>query len=553
MSRTLAARLLDALPVALAALVTGRVLVAMWQRWSYRWDLEWMEGGMLSHAWRLQRGLPLYDPPTAEFIPFIYPPGYSALLAAAGGLFGLDYPTGRALSIAGTLLAALAIVFVVARHTRSHVASWVGAACFLGCFRASGGFYDLVRPDAVALGLAAWSIALAVERRRGAEVASGLLLAAAFLFKHNLAAFGLPIALALWIGRGRRAALMFVLSSAGPAGAMTLLLQWRSGGRMLTYLLGVPGTHPMLWERMLVGTPGELAVWLLPAVLAGAAVLVAVQRPASWVAFGVAGATLLGAWVGSRSSPVRGIPMGPPWAVGLMMAGLGAAVFSMAPRLARASRGQGTGSDRWWLAFGVGGTALVISGLMRAHYGGFLNVLMPAHWAISAGLGVAVGVARVRAGGLGTAALTAALMAGQLGWIHSRLDTAEVVPSAEERNAGAALVAELRTVCGDGPILAPHFAWVPVALGQAPSMHLISLWDINHAGGPYREEVQRIARAASAHRWRCVLKGGRTRIGYGVEGAYEVHSRVSAPAQKLRPQTGWRVWPTEILVPREDP
>ena len=102
---------------------------------------------MLAHAWRLQQGLPLYVEPNPDFIPFIYPPGYSAILALLGQVVELDYPAGRWLSIVGTLGAAAAIVFVTARQTGSLVGGIGGAACFLGLYRASGGFYDLVRPD----------------------------------------------------------------------------------------------------------------------------------------------------------------------------------------------------------------------------------------------------------------------------------------------------------------------------------------------------------------------------------------------------------------------
>ena len=50
----------------------------------YPFDLEWMEGGMLLHGLRVMEGKNLYVEPTSEFIPFIYPPLYSWLLAVGG-------------------------------------------------------------------------------------------------------------------------------------------------------------------------------------------------------------------------------------------------------------------------------------------------------------------------------------------------------------------------------------------------------------------------------------------------------------------------------------
>ena len=81
------------------------LLWALGQVWLSRlthpYDLEWMEGGMLTHSWRILEGLPLYPEPSPEFIPFIYPPGYSSLLALMSQWWTLDYTTGRTLSILG--------------------------------------------------------------------------------------------------------------------------------------------------------------------------------------------------------------------------------------------------------------------------------------------------------------------------------------------------------------------------------------------------------------------------------------------------------------------
>ena len=64
----------------------------------YPFDLEWMEGGMLLMVCELWKEKNLYVEPTSEFIPFIYPPLYSWLLAVGGWLWELDYPIGRGIS-----------------------------------------------------------------------------------------------------------------------------------------------------------------------------------------------------------------------------------------------------------------------------------------------------------------------------------------------------------------------------------------------------------------------------------------------------------------------
>ena len=72
-------------------------------RVAYPYDLEWMEGGMLHHALRIQEGRGIYGPPSTDFIPYLYTPLYPSVLALFGGIFGLTYALGRAVSILSLL------------------------------------------------------------------------------------------------------------------------------------------------------------------------------------------------------------------------------------------------------------------------------------------------------------------------------------------------------------------------------------------------------------------------------------------------------------------
>ena len=67
-------RLLTAEVTALAALSMGTLLLTLAGRVGFAWPLEWMEGGTLQHAKWLLEGKSLYASPTAEFIPYLYPP-----------------------------------------------------------------------------------------------------------------------------------------------------------------------------------------------------------------------------------------------------------------------------------------------------------------------------------------------------------------------------------------------------------------------------------------------------------------------------------------------
>jgi hypothetical protein len=96
--------LLLALPGLLQLLL---LCTAFFARFAYPYDLEWMEGGMLTHAAQLDEGRTMYRAPSVDFIPYLYTPLYPTVLAALGKLFGLGYQVGRAVSIVSTFIVLL--------------------------------------------------------------------------------------------------------------------------------------------------------------------------------------------------------------------------------------------------------------------------------------------------------------------------------------------------------------------------------------------------------------------------------------------------------------
>ena len=77
--------------IALAAWIFGALGRVFALRLGYPLDLEWMEGGVLTHALRLSKGQPLYAEPSVDFVSFLYTPLYPAVLAALSKVFGLSY------------------------------------------------------------------------------------------------------------------------------------------------------------------------------------------------------------------------------------------------------------------------------------------------------------------------------------------------------------------------------------------------------------------------------------------------------------------------------
>ena len=169
----------------------GLFLYTVLLRVGYPYDLEWMEGGVLLHGYRVLNGQDLYPYPSEEYIPFIYPPLYYWMIACVSWFTKLDYPAGRILSIIGGLLSCAAVVRALRWEGVSWCIALCGGAFFLSTYEDTGAFLDIVRADGILLALMAWSM---VWVRMGNIRIGALSLALAFATKHNAAIMGFPIA-----------------------------------------------------------------------------------------------------------------------------------------------------------------------------------------------------------------------------------------------------------------------------------------------------------------------------------------------------------------------
>ena len=515
---------------------------------------------MLAHAWRLQQGLPLYRPPSLDFVPFLYPPGYPALLAALGAPVGLSPALGRMVSLLGIFAAGAALVHVVRRAQGPWWLALSVPAIFLGTYPHAGAFFDLVRPDSVGLGLLAWSIALSVDDRdpRGASpwVAGGLL-AAAFAMKHNLAAFGLPLLVGWGLRRGWRGALAFSVASAVPAGLLTLGLQWESDGAFLRYLLHLPSQHPWTWRRAWLFTPREVGTPLpFAAGAVGLWAVLAAMRRQSRVPMAVAAivsvwAGMLVAWPGTYRPP------GPQATVYNAPSSVAFWAFGAVPVAmivwAWGARGRGIG-PRTVSGVGAGAVAVLTAAAMRGHEGGFVNVHMPLLWCLAAGLG-AVGarwMARTQGRAREAAAtVMAGVVSAQLLWSLALLEPATLRPTPADYAAGQRVVDAVAAV--DGPVLSPFAAWIPVYAGREPSLHYMGVWDLDYPGAPYREDLQRYREALKRHHWAAIV-GSNQRFLDGLTQDYRPAGELVPPKSgALMPKTGWNARPWRMLKPKRTP
>ncbi len=464
----------------LAYTVAGRIL--------FPYDLEWMEGGMLVHAWRVLHGQALYVDPTSDFIPFIYPPLYHWLTAAAGAVFGFGYAPARAISIIGSVVAAAGATVATRQEGARWGLSFAAAGLYLSTFEDTGAFFDLVRIDGLFMAL---TIGALVAGRSAAWRTSGLLLTLAFATKHNAAAFGLPIL--LWSHRhhGRAAARQFVLWSVGPALAFTLLVTLFEGDQLyLTYILGVPADHGFVASRFfwLAQKESFLALPMTTTALAAVGVLALLDR---------------------RQGSLR-----------------------LAP------------GTQYWLWNGT--LAIVLSAVMRGHQGGYMNVLMPGIWALSVGGVLALEQLRRRYPHRAVVFLVPLLVAGQL--VYEDWDPERYRATAEDVEAGDRYVEEVAAI--DGEVLTPWSPWIAVQAGKAPTFHLIGLWDINHDDGPLVDQVAPIAADIEAHRWVAIAVMSEKNMPPGTKKYYRRGKAIGVGGPKLRPKTGWRVKPRNFWRPK---
>jgi hypothetical protein len=491
------------------------VLVLMLQIFAMRvphpYDLEWMEGGMLLHGYRIQTGQPLYVIPSSEFIPFIYTPLYSWILGLGGKIFGLSYTLGRLISVLGSLAAAAAIIAAV-RGERGSIAVGMGAAAlFLTTWDESGTFMDLVRTDGLLIGLMGWSL---VALRHGWIRTGGLLLVLAFMAKHAVAIFGLPALIWIGVRWGWAGVRRFLLWCLIPAVAFVEWMVLEGDGLFLTYILEVPSTHPFVFKRFWPGTPDELYStlphingvlrYVLPLALVALLYRLGVRR--GWI----------------RWSP--------------------AVTHSWPERV---------GPGLYWGSQAA--LVLVMCMAMRGHHGGYLNVLMPGHWMMAAVAGMTLAGVQRWVPSLWVRIAVTTLISTQLWhgtqWTKNgkEAELAAYLPTEGDVLGGDAVVDELASI--RGPVLAPWSPWLPAQAGKRPFFHLIAAWDIGHEGSPLSPYLHEITRDMKTQRWSAIVVGSSLRRKSGERSADKAMNRtLRATLVSLEPSRGYRLG-TEL--PRE--
>jgi hypothetical protein len=262
-----AARVLWFVAVGGGALAVAWFVWAVCQRLPYPHELEWMEGALADHAWRVANGLPLYCEPSPEHVPFLYAP-LPFWLGALGIALGVDGVLAlRLVAVAATVGCAMLIGHWVRRDTGHLLAGLAASGMFVAGYGWLAWWYDLARNDTLFVLLV---LAAAHQLRHGGAhrwLWAAVLATAAVLAKQSALMWLPAIAVGAAFVDWRTAARFAVASALGVAGALGLL-HLASDGWSTFYLFEMPRHHG--WNGdMKLGFWRDDMVWLCPLLLLG--------------------------------------------------------------------------------------------------------------------------------------------------------------------------------------------------------------------------------------------------------------------------------------------
>ena len=432
-----AVSLIQALALGLALLAAGCFAWVVARRIAYPYDLEWMEGSMLHHALRIASGLPIYTPPSIDFVPHLYTPLYPWVVAFLGKLCGgVGYLVGRMVSLVA-FLGALGIGGYCAwREGGSRLAALVALALPVAAFADTGGFYDLVRCDSLQLFFAIAGAALAIygRARHLTMVGAALLFVAAFFAKQTAGPLAVSVGLfLLLLARKHKPVWTFAAAGAITIAVLMYVQNRASDGWFFTYIFHLHQNHAFFSRRAWIETPLRLLVLLGPALL-----LV-------------------------------------PWAL-------------LAQALGRSSE-PALGLGYWsWLGLSGFTTACLSFGTQWAH----INAFIPGIFFPSIAIGIAAGRLLRRSESPRTQSFMQrhgsrsgrALRQG-LVWLLLGLSlgprvlawhpTAHI-PTAADRQAGDSVIARLASAPGD--VLIPFHPFYAHLAGKRVFLHRMGIWDV---------------------------------------------------------------------------
>ncbi len=219
-------------------------------RMPYPFDIEWMEGGMVEHSWRLINELSIYTPPSLEFIPFIYTPIYFYLSAFLSEIFGIGFFPLRLLSFVSSLVILYFIYLIVKNQTGSKKIGIISSGFFAACYQLSGFWYDLARVDSLFLALFIVSFYFYLVDNKFSLVISGVFAALSFLTKQTALIFVVPLMIySIYYFKWK--SLYYILSFSLVSFLIVLYFNISTQGWFYHWLVEIPVGHQWLYRKFI--------------------------------------------------------------------------------------------------------------------------------------------------------------------------------------------------------------------------------------------------------------------------------------------------------------
>ncbi len=214
------------------------------KRLVYPYELDWIEGGLLTSVLQILDGNPLYAAPSVGYVPFLYAPSFFYLAALAAKIMGPGLLALRLVSVAATLVSLVTIALIVFGETKSWFWGIVSAGLFAGLYPASRFWYDLGRVDMV---FVMFFLLFLFSLRRGYspfwQVAAGVFAALTILTKQNGFMMCLPI-IAVYFLLGWRKRFILPLAFLLVYGGISLAFVFSTDGWYLYYCYSVAFLQP---------------------------------------------------------------------------------------------------------------------------------------------------------------------------------------------------------------------------------------------------------------------------------------------------------------------
>jgi hypothetical protein len=536
------ARLLEHLVSGLCVTYLLVFLIVAASRLVYPFEVEWMEGGMLTHAARLLSGQPIYAAPSSDFVPFFYTPLYPTLLAGLSHLTGgLSFTLGRGVSLAFTLYT-LGLLFWIGRREAGPRAGLMAAGLYAAMFRLTGAFYDVARPDAmfIAIVLSACTLVYYDRTWRGVLV-SALLFVIGHFTKQTTSAF-LPM-VGLWLlARNPKQAIAFgaVVTVLG-IGA-TLLYDRSTDGWFWTYIFKGHQGHLFYWKNILMEYWRDV-LFLAPILLLLPLLWFRYRIPVRILTLFLIAHWAYAFWF--RATTLDYVPHmyyqelwyeTPRWAI--LVPPVLIALLLLAHRLMQRPLPEPASlqTNTYFLLMFVAGTGS--SGLNHSTQWAYANCFMPI--AVFASLFIALVVRDLRALGAGSTLVSGALAVQLVAFAY---DPRAQMPGAADYAALSDFEAALAEV--KGPVFAPAHPFVAWQRDARVHVHQMGIQDVAFMGG-----VKDLERRLAVHEWAVVVLDEDNRIP-GLERHYRLSRKFDWPVKDaLRAKTGFLVRPQSLWVPK---